>query len=89
MAEIKAQDFRSHFLNCSGRQQEARISMLDRLLEKYGASIPHHDPQLYSRAAAQTKSIAAFSILAFPDFWGHLPPAESERMAYRKPHVQR
>ncbi|KAB5571666.1 hypothetical protein PHYPO_G00227650 [Pangasianodon hypophthalmus] len=88
-ADLKARDFHSHFLNCSGNQQEACNSMLDRLLEKCGASIPHHDPRLYSRVAAHTKSIAAFSILAFPDFWGHLPPAGAERMANRKPHVQR
>ncbi|KAI5105583.1 cytosolic carboxypeptidase 4 [Silurus meridionalis] len=88
-AELKGQDFHHHFLNCSGNQQEARNTMLDRLLEKYGVSVPHHDPQLYSCAAARTKSIAAFSILAFPDFWGHLPPSEPEPMANRKPHIQR
>ncbi|XP_053538244.1 cytosolic carboxypeptidase 4 isoform X1 [Ictalurus punctatus] len=87
--ELKARDFHSRFLNCSGIQQEARNSMLDRLLEKYAASIPHHDPRLYSGAAAHTKSIATFSILAFPDFWGHLPPAGLQRMAHRKPHIQR
>ncbi|XP_046706488.1 cytosolic carboxypeptidase 4 isoform X2 [Silurus meridionalis] len=88
-AELKGQDFHHHFLNCSGNQQEARNTMLDRLLEKYGVSVPHHDPRLYSCAAARTKSIAAFSILAFPDFWGHLPPSEPEPMANRKPHIQR
>lgn len=88
-AELKARDFHSHFLNCSENRQEAHNSMLDRLVEKYGASVPHHDPRLYSRAAAHTKSIAAFSILAFPDFWGHLPPAAPEHMANRKPHIQR
>ncbi|KAF5884584.1 cytosolic carboxypeptidase 4-like, partial [Clarias magur] len=88
-ADLKARDFHNHLLNCSEKQQEARNSMLDRVLEKFGASIPHHDPRLYSCTAAHTKSIAAFSILAFPDFWGHLPPAEPERMANRKPHIQR
>lgn len=88
-AELKARDFHSHFLNCSENQQEVRNSMLERLLEKYGASIPHHDPRLYSCAASRTKSVAAFSILAFPDFWGHLPLAGPERMANRKPHIQR
>ncbi|XP_058252240.1 cytosolic carboxypeptidase 4 isoform X2 [Hemibagrus wyckioides] len=88
-ADLKARDFHSHFLNCSGNQQEAGNSMLDKLLEKYGTSIPHHDPQLYSCAAARTKSITTFSILAFPDFWGHLPPAVPEHMATRRPHIQR
>ncbi|XP_060782748.1 cytosolic carboxypeptidase 4 [Neoarius graeffei] len=88
-ADLKARDLQSHILNCAGNQQEACNSLLDRLLEKYGASIPHHDPRLYSWAAARTKSIATFSILAFPDFWGHLPPAGPESMAHREPHIQR
>ncbi|KAM9470800.1 cytosolic carboxypeptidase 4 isoform 2-T2 [Clarias gariepinus] len=88
-ADLKARDFHNHFLNCSENHQEARNSMLDRLLQKFGASIPHHDPRLYSCTATRTKSIAAFSILAFPDFWGHLPPAGPERMANRKPNIQR
>ncbi|GAA6079297.1 cytosolic carboxypeptidase 4 isoform X1, partial [Tachysurus ichikawai] len=88
-ADLKARDFQSHFLKCSGNQQEACNSMLDRLLWKYRTSIPHHDPRLYSRVAARTKSIARFSILAFPDFWGHFPPAAPERMATRRPHIQR
>ncbi|XP_060741894.1 cytosolic carboxypeptidase 4 isoform X1 [Tachysurus vachellii] len=88
-ADLKARDFQSHFLKCSGNQQEACNSMLDSLLGKYSTSIPHHDPRLYSRVAAHTKSVATFSILAFPDFWGHFPPAAPERMATRRPHIQR
>ncbi|XP_071401694.1 cytosolic carboxypeptidase 4-like, partial [Centroberyx affinis] len=64
-------------------------TMVDRLLERHGACIPHHKPKLYRAAAAQTKSIPGFSILAFPDFWGHLPPLGHEPMAPRKPKVQR
>ncbi|TUT60083.1 Cytosolic carboxypeptidase 1 [Bagarius yarrelli] len=78
-AELKVRDF----LNCSLHHQETRDSVLDRLVEKYGASIPHHDSHLYRCAATHTKSLTTFSILAFPDFWGHLPPAGPERMANR------
>uniref|UniRef100_A0A3P8TRP2 tubulin-glutamate carboxypeptidase n=1 Tax=Amphiprion percula TaxID=161767 RepID=A0A3P8TRP2_AMPPE len=62
---------------------------IDRLLERHGACIPHHVPKLYRAAAAKTKSIPGFSILAFPDFWGHLPPPGHEPMAPRKPNTQR
>ncbi|XP_068580033.1 cytosolic carboxypeptidase 4 [Cebidichthys violaceus] len=64
-------------------------TMIDRLLERRGACIPHHEPKLYRAAAAKTKSIPGFSILAFPDFWGHLPPPGHESMAPRKPNIQR
>ncbi|XP_068458594.1 cytosolic carboxypeptidase 4 [Clinocottus analis] len=62
---------------------------IDRLLERHGACIPHHEPKLYRAAAAKTNSIPGFSILAFPDFWGHLPPPGHEPMAPRKPNIQR
>ncbi|XP_056138172.1 cytosolic carboxypeptidase 4 [Lampris incognitus] len=64
-------------------------TMVDRLLERHGTYVPHHDPKLYRAASALTKSIPGFSILAFPDFWGHLPPPGHEPMAPRKPKVQR
>lgn len=63
--------------------------MIDRLLDRSGTRILHHEPRLYRDAASKTKSIPGFSILAFPDFWGHLPPPGPETMAPRKPHVQR
>ncbi|XP_058502222.1 cytosolic carboxypeptidase 4 isoform X1 [Solea solea] len=63
--------------------------IIDRLLKRHGACISHHDPKLYRAAAAKTKSIPEFSILAFPDFWGHLPPPGNERMAPRNPNTQR
>ncbi|KAI4897975.1 hypothetical protein NFI96_002360 [Prochilodus magdalenae] len=84
---LKAQDFRS--LSCPRSPEEGHGSMVDKLLEKYGSFIPHHDPRLYVDAAAHTKSVPNYSILAFPDFWGHLPPQGPEPMAARKPHVQR
>lgn len=75
--------------NEEGAEESHHCSMIDRLLERHGACIPHHEPSLYRTAAAKTKSIPGFSILAFPDFWGHLPPPGHESMAPRKPNLQR
>lgn len=86
---LQTRDFHKHYLNCSENSQEGHSSMVDRLLEKYGTCIPNHDPRLYASTASDTKSIAGYSILAFPDFWGHLPPQIQEPMAKRPPHVQR
>ncbi|XP_060889988.1 cytosolic carboxypeptidase 4 isoform X3 [Labrus mixtus] len=72
-----------------GAEDSAHSTMIDRLLERHGACIPHHDPRLYLSAASKTRSIPGFSILAFPDFWGHLPPTGHEAMAPRGPHIQR
>ncbi|CAB1323354.1 unnamed protein product [Coregonus sp. 'balchen'] len=85
---LQACDFHSHFLSSSSVKQDSHPSMVDRLLEKHRACIPHHDPRMYTAAAALTKSIPGYSILAFPDFWGHLPPQSKEPMAGRKPNVQ-
>ncbi|CAL8357856.1 unnamed protein product [Lota lota] len=71
------------------REEEHQSSLVDRLLASHGARVLHHDPQLYRAAAALTRSIPGFSILAFPDFWGHLPPPGLEPMAPRRPTVQR
>uniref|UniRef100_A0A8P4G7C3 tubulin-glutamate carboxypeptidase n=1 Tax=Dicentrarchus labrax TaxID=13489 RepID=A0A8P4G7C3_DICLA len=65
------------------------LQNLYRLLERHGACIPHHEPKLYRTAAAKTISIPGFNILAFPDFWGHLPPPGHEPMVPRKPNIQR
>ncbi|XP_028286731.1 cytosolic carboxypeptidase 4 [Parambassis ranga] len=64
-------------------------TMIDSLLERHGACILYHQPKLYCAAAARTKSIPGFNILAFPDFWGHLPPPKHEPMAPRRPNIQR
>ncbi|KAK5867949.1 hypothetical protein PBY51_012401 [Eleginops maclovinus] len=70
-------------------EESHHCTMIDTLLDRHGVCIPHHEPRLYRAAAAQTKSIPGFSILAFPDFWGHLPPPGHEPMAPRKPNIQR
>lgn len=72
-----------------GGQESHHRTIIDRLLERHGASIPNHNPKLYHAIASKTKSIPGFNVLAFPDFWGHLPPPGHEPMAPRKPNVQR
>uniref|UniRef100_A0A3B4FT12 tubulin-glutamate carboxypeptidase n=1 Tax=Pundamilia nyererei TaxID=303518 RepID=A0A3B4FT12_9CICH len=72
-----------------GTEEFYHHTIIDRLLERHGAGIPHHDPKLYCAVASKTKSIPDFSILAFPDFWGHLPPPGHQPMAPRKPNIQR
>ncbi|KAI1889776.1 hypothetical protein AGOR_G00166410 [Albula goreensis] len=85
---LNTKDVYGHRLNTSKTKKDS-YSMVDRLLEKHGACIPNHDPRKYAAAAASTKSIAGYSILAFPDFWGHLPPHYQEPMACRKKNIQR
>uniref|UniRef100_A0A7N8XXJ1 tubulin-glutamate carboxypeptidase n=1 Tax=Mastacembelus armatus TaxID=205130 RepID=A0A7N8XXJ1_9TELE len=72
-----------------GTEESYQHTTIDRLLEVHRACIPHHEPKLYRTMAARTKSIPGFNIVAFPDFWGHLPPPEHEPMAPRKPNIQR
>nr|XP_055048746.1 cytosolic carboxypeptidase 4 isoform X1 [Misgurnus anguillicaudatus] len=88
-SHLQTSDLHTHYLNCSRNIQEGHCTMVDRLLEKYGTWIPNHDPRLYASTAFDTKSIGGYSILAFPDFWGNLPPKKQEPMAKRPPHVQR
>nr|XP_046250427.1 cytosolic carboxypeptidase 4-like isoform X1 [Scatophagus argus] len=72
-----------------GAEESYHRTMIDRLLEKHRVCIPYHEPKLYHAAAAKTRSIPGFSILAFPDVWGHLPPTGCEPIAPRKPNIQR
>ncbi|KAG2470364.1 CBPC4 carboxypeptidase, partial [Polypterus senegalus] len=65
-----------------------RHEMLSILLERHQFSIPGHDPEIYTNFAAKTKSIAGYSLLAFPDFWGHLPLPYQQSIAERNDGVQ-
>ncbi|XP_077424585.1 cytosolic carboxypeptidase 4 [Vanacampus margaritifer] len=65
------------------------FTMIDDLIRIHGLDIPYHEPSMYRAAAIKTKSVPAFSTLAFPDFWGQVPPPGNEPMAFRKPNIQR
>nr|XP_033776886.1 cytosolic carboxypeptidase 4 isoform X2 [Geotrypetes seraphini] len=62
---------------------------VQQLLDRYQAHIPFHDPWLYMAVAGKTKSVPNYSVLAFPDFWGHSPPPSYHNMIERKCDVQR
>uniref|UniRef100_A0A3Q3D8G3 ATP/GTP binding protein like 1 n=1 Tax=Hippocampus comes TaxID=109280 RepID=A0A3Q3D8G3_HIPCM len=63
--------------------------MIGNLIDIHGLAIPYHEPSMYRAAAIKTKSVPGFSTLAFPDFWGQVPPRENEPMAPRTPNIQR
>ncbi|MGH0140163.1 UNVERIFIED_CONTAM: hypothetical protein FKN15_070536 [Acipenser sinensis] len=86
--QLNPRDFHSQYLS-SGTAGHEIPSMIERLLEKHRGCIPGHDPRIYTSTAANTKSIAGYSVLAFPDFWGHLPPPYRQPMAQRRQGVQR
>ncbi|MGH0160402.1 UNVERIFIED_CONTAM: hypothetical protein FKN15_059208 [Acipenser sinensis] len=86
--QLNPRDFHSQYLS-SGTAGHEIPSMIERLLEKHRGCIPGHDPRVYTSKAANTKSIAGYSVLAFPDFWGHLPPPYRQPMAQRRQGVQR
>nr|XP_015198902.1 PREDICTED: cytosolic carboxypeptidase 4 isoform X2 [Lepisosteus oculatus] len=88
VAQLNALDVHRQYLSNGADRQEGR-SLVDTLLERHGATIFHHDPRLYATTAVNTKSIARYSVLAFPDFWGHLPPPYRQPCAERKEGVQR
>ncbi|KAJ8417434.1 hypothetical protein AAFF_G00286610 [Aldrovandia affinis] len=87
-SQLSARDFHSCYLSSPSARQDCQ-RMVDRLLDSHQPCVPHHDPHIYAAAAAHTKSVPGLSVLAFPDFWGHLPPPGQEPMATRKPNVQR
>ncbi|XP_048812209.1 cytosolic carboxypeptidase 4 isoform X1 [Lagopus muta] len=72
----------------SGVRSETAEIMTD-LLEEHQGNIPFHSPHFYVARAKCTKSIPAYRDLAFPDFWGHQPPAYGTPMLDRQYGVQR
>ncbi|XP_077371617.1 cytosolic carboxypeptidase 4 [Festucalex cinctus] len=65
------------------------FTIIDNLIHRHGLDIPYHEPSMYRAAAIKTKSVPGFSTLAFPDFWGQVPPPRNEQMAPRRPNIQR
>uniref|UniRef100_UPI00398F85EE cytosolic carboxypeptidase 4 n=1 Tax=Pristiophorus japonicus TaxID=55135 RepID=UPI00398F85EE len=49
-----------------------------KLLEMRKEMIPFHDPYVYTHMAEKTKSATDYKTLAFPDYWGHVPPLYHE-----------
>ncbi|XP_041436090.1 cytosolic carboxypeptidase 1-like isoform X2 [Xenopus laevis] len=51
--------------------------------------LPLHDPELYIEIVKNTKSVPKYSEVAYPDYFGHVPPFFKERLLERPYGVQR
>uniref|UniRef100_A0A8C6DUS8 tubulin-glutamate carboxypeptidase n=1 Tax=Moschus moschiferus TaxID=68415 RepID=A0A8C6DUS8_MOSMO len=74
------------FSNSTNRET---AEFIDRLLQTHLKPMVFHDPYLYMAKARRTRSVADFTRMAFPDFWGHCPPLSAQPMLQRKCGVQR
>uniref|UniRef100_A0A8D0UNS7 tubulin-glutamate carboxypeptidase n=1 Tax=Sus scrofa TaxID=9823 RepID=A0A8D0UNS7_PIG len=70
-------------------QPKEIAELMDKLLQTHPKSMAFHDPYLYMAKARRTRSVADFTMMSFPDFWGHCPPASAQSMLERKCGVQR
>lgn len=75
------------FSNSTKTRETAEF--IDQLLQTHLKPVVFHDPYLYMAKARRTRSVADFSMMAFPDFWGHCPPLSAQPMLQRKCGVQR
>ncbi|KAM9311920.1 cytosolic carboxypeptidase 4 [Gastrophryne carolinensis] len=69
-------------------ESESHI-VVKQLLKKHKGNIPFHDPHLYMTVAGRTKSVPNYTVLAFPDFWGHNSLTFSQKLQERKFGSQR
>lgn len=65
-----------------GGEHEGQNSV-HKLLKVCKELIPFHDPYIYTIKAEETKSVANYKTLAFPDYWGHVPPHSKEPLLGR------
>nr|XP_031296391.1 cytosolic carboxypeptidase 4 isoform X2 [Camelus dromedarius] len=75
------------FVNSSRPRETAELT--DKLLQTHPKHIAFHDPHLYMAKARRTRSVADFTMMAFPDLWGHCPPPSAQSMLERKCGIQR
>ncbi|XP_059952108.1 cytosolic carboxypeptidase 4 [Mesoplodon densirostris] len=75
------------FSNSTRPRETAEL--IDKLLQTHRTHIAFHDPYLYMAKARRTRSVSDFTVMAFPDFWGHCPPLSAQSMLERKCGVQR
>ncbi|XP_067827511.1 cytosolic carboxypeptidase 4 [Heptranchias perlo] len=71
-----------------GREHEPQ-DIGNKLLEMRKEMIPFHDPYVYTTVAEKTKSATDYKTLAFPDYWGHIPPPYQEPLVGQWCGVQR
>ncbi|XP_062924897.1 cytosolic carboxypeptidase 1 isoform X3 [Mobula hypostoma] len=58
-------------------------------LPEPGALQPLHDPDLYIEIVKKTKSVPEYGEVAYPDYFGHIPPPFKEPLIERPYGVQR
>uniref|UniRef100_A0A8B9XDD9 tubulin-glutamate carboxypeptidase n=1 Tax=Bos mutus grunniens TaxID=30521 RepID=A0A8B9XDD9_BOSMU len=87
MDAISCPRISASFSNSTKTRETAEF--IDQLLQTYPKPMVFHDPYLYMAKARRTTSVADFSMMAFPDFWGHCPPLSAQPMLQRKCGVQR
>ncbi|KAE8633207.1 hypothetical protein XENTR_v10001814 [Xenopus tropicalis] len=81
-------------LCCSGiTPDDDESSPLDELamreITDFDNLLPLHDPDLYIEIVKNTKSVPEYSEVAYPDYFGHVPPFFKERLLERPYGVQR
>ncbi|XP_069768186.1 cytosolic carboxypeptidase 4 isoform X3 [Narcine bancroftii] len=50
----------------------------NKLVKMWKEIIPFHDQYVYTIKAEETKAVSGYKTLAFPDYWGHMPPRYQE-----------
>ncbi|KAI4572764.1 hypothetical protein MJG53_012602 [Ovis ammon polii x Ovis aries] len=87
MDAISCPRISASFSNSTKTRETAEF--IDQLLQTHLKPMVFHDPYLYMAKARRTRSVADFTMMAFPDFWGHCPPLSAQPMLQRKCGVQR
>ncbi|XP_044301733.1 cytosolic carboxypeptidase 1 isoform X5 [Varanus komodoensis] len=81
-------------LCCSGPDPEEEdvscsISVGEQVIVDVPDALQLHDPDLYIEVVKMTKSVPEYSEVAYPDYFGHIPPPFKEPILERPYGVQR
>uniref|UniRef100_A0A8C5LUF7 Cytosolic carboxypeptidase 1 n=1 Tax=Leptobrachium leishanense TaxID=445787 RepID=A0A8C5LUF7_9ANUR len=78
-------------LCCSGvvPEDEDSSPLSGQILPETGTFLPIHDPDLYIEIIKNTKSVPDYCEVAYPDYFGHVPPFFKEPILERPYGVQR
>lgn len=81
-------------LCCTGADPEEEeiscsISLTDPVTLEVPETLQLHEPELYIETVKNTKSVPEYSEVAYPDYFGHVPPPFKEPILERSYGVQR
>uniref|UniRef100_A0A8I4A177 Cytosolic carboxypeptidase 1 n=1 Tax=Callithrix jacchus TaxID=9483 RepID=A0A8I4A177_CALJA len=80
-------------LCCTGVETEDEDTESNSSVEQASVEVPDgptlHDPDLYIEIVKNTKSVPEYSEVAYPDYFGHIPPPFKEPILERPYGVQR